>query len=280
MNRLISYIISLVVLICFSSLCLAADLRNFMTPVSRQAAVRALLAGEETKSVFTDAVSKHGIPAAQVSMVATTQLPRLTSQTQLRTAPSAAPSGDTELRNLNWAGGFTFTSFVVPRYGSGNWRLGVLNVKHARISTWLGDTVTLEDLHTKQVAGVINLVIELPENDPALYAIIFKLVGEQDGKCSQSWLRRSGSTRDAITVRFFNLQSGQYVFSPPAMPLALLQDLTGFVGVIGVNPSESAFGNEYGMRRQTSQIRLDVNDLGLGVLNQNLLFGGITIMRF
>ena len=156
-------------------------------PVPREAVVGALLANPTTKSALTDAASKQGISAEGIAALGKTPLGSLT-QSGLRRAPAAAPSGDAELRNLDWSGGFTFTPFSVPTYGSGQWKLGALEVSHVRTATWIGDTVILEDLANKRVTGLITLTIELPEDELGLYAITIRLVNKQNGQCSAAWV--------------------------------------------------------------------------------------------
>jgi len=273
---------SVIVSLCYASMCLVADvsqvaatqstispsmLQKLREPVPRQTIVRALLANPATKSALVKEASKFGVSATRVSDMMKTPLARASAAT-------VAQRGDSELRNLNWADGFTFTPFASPTYGTGNWKLGAMEISHARLKAWLPQAFIEPPSSEDGVNGIITLTLELPR-EPGLYAVTLKLVSSSSGKCFSGWI--SGASNAAIKVRVLDYSNGQY---PNRSPIALtvLPDSNGYVGLASVNPLEAASGTEYGMRRQTSRILVDINKTMQLEMNR-LIFGGISIMR-
>lgn len=273
---------SVIASLCYASTCLAADvaqvaatqstitpsvLQKLREPVPRQTIVRALLANPATKSALVKEASKFGVSATRVSDMMKIPLARASAAT-------VAQRGDSELRNLDWAGGFTFTPFASPTYGIGNWKLGAMEISHARLKAWLPQAYIEPPSSEDAANGIITLTLELPR-EPGLYAITLKLISSSSGKCFSGWI--SGGNSTAIKVRILDYSNGQY---PDRSPIALtvLPDSNGYVGLASVNPLEAASGTEYGMRRQTSRILVDINKTMQLEMNR-LIFGGISIMR-
>ena len=281
MSRFASVVASVVVLFWCASLCLGVEmvrakssagaLQKLRAPVSREAVVSALLANPQTKAYLTEAASKRGISADRIGTLAVTALP-------LGTAFVPRQTADQQLRDLNWAGGFTFTPFSSPTYGTSNWRLGVLDVKNVRLRTWAPNLVGVEPHTTNEVSEIITLTVELPM-EPALYAITIKLVNQQSGKCDPTWVLRGGAPRAGLEAKLQTVASGSFRYANPALiPLTTLPDLTGFVGLVSLSPTESKSGGQYGMRNMTCLVHLDIESQGHYGLGY-LFLGGITVMR-
>lgn len=293
MFKRVLYTGSVVVLLCYASLCFASEvaqiqaigsnitpgmLQKLRQPIPRQTIISALLSNPTTKSVLIREASKMGVPVERLSTL--TQAPLFVKSVTILNQRE-----ETELRNLNWAGGFTFTPFASPTYGTGNWKLGVIDMHYARLQSWIPE-ITLLVIPYAQVKGIITLTIELPK-EPGLYAITIKLVKQSDGKSNPSWIL-GGSIEQPLNVLVLDYINGQYPEKPP-IALVMLPDSTGFVGLASVNPSQSSSGTAYGMRKQTSQIRVDIKipPSRVGVDGrrlesqsmQQLIFGSISIMR-
>ena len=288
------------VLICGASLCYGAELRNppvakqvqakqldsagikippgllqkLQSRLSRQTLVGALLANPTTRSAVEDGIAQSGGSKTQMSTLANTPLVQKAS-----TVAAAALPGDVQFSKLDWTAGFTFTPFKVPTYGTGNWRLGVVWVDNAGLRTNVPDAAIIETYGHPYLTP-IRLLVELPQG-PALYTVALRLV-RQDGKCFSSWLVRNGSNTVApIRATLLQFDDSPLYWTEEPIPMTMLPDGTGMLGVVSAAPAYSSDGSEYGMRRYSAQIVVCLcpNAVRPEEPLGNLLFSSITITR-
>jgi len=293
--------ISIAVLICGASLCYGAELRNppvakqvqaqqldsagikippgllqkLQSRLSRQTLVGALLANPTTRSAVEDGIAQSGGSKTQMSTLANTPLVQKAS-----TVAAAALPGDVQFSKLDWTAGFTFTPFKVPTYGTGNWRLGVVWVDNAALRTNVPDAAIIETSYGHPYLTPIRLVLELPQ-EPALYTVTLRLV-RQDGKCFSSWVVRNGSNTAApIYLNLLQFDDSPTYFTEEPVPMTMLPDGTGMLGVMNAAPAYSKDGSEYGMRRFSAEIVVCLcpNAVRPEEPLGNLLFSSITITR-
>jgi hypothetical protein len=289
------------VLICGASLCYSAELRNppvakqvqakqldsagikvppgllqkLQSRLSRQTLVGALLANPTTRSAVEDGIAQSGGSKTQMSTLANTPLVQKAS-----TVAAAALPGDVQFSKLDWTAGFTFTPFKVPTYGTGNWRLGVVWVDNAALRTNVPDAAIINTYTQYNYLTPIRLLMELPQ-EPALYTVTLRLV-RQDGKCFSSWVVRNGSNTVApIRATLLQFDDSPLYWTEEPIPMTMLPDGTGMLGVMNAAPAYSRDGSEYGMRRYTALIEVTLfpNAVRSGEGFGNLLFSGITITR-
>lgn len=249
--------------------------QRLRAPIPREVAVNTLLSGPATKSALTTEASKRGFSPAQIANVAKNPLPRAISA-QISKIPieTAQQVSETALRSLNWSGGMTFTPLNIPRYGTGRWYLGSLEIVPVYWGTYLGDSALML-MGELDFPGIVILTFELPKNDPGLYAITIRLVNYSDGLCQPGWLISPNTSESPfLFAYYYEIHNGGWISNEVPIPLAPLSDKSGFVGLISANPTDSLNGSDKGMNRFTSQILI----IARKELN-SLLFSGITITR-
>ena len=248
-------------------------LQRLRAPVPRQTLINALLANPTTKSTVADAIGTSGGTKAQAGAMSTARL-----------SPMAAAgiAGDADFKKLDWKAGFTFTPFSVPTYGSGNWKLGALEISDTVLRTWVPDVAIITTQGQDYMGECVGLYLELPM-ETALYMVTFKLV-RNDGMCLASWVtQKDAYGRTPVVAALWQLTDYDYAFSGTPLPLMPLPDGTGFVGLVTGSPvySSRVSAETFGMRRMDSRIGLYLSPKvakfgeGLG----ELFFGGVTITR-
>jgi hypothetical protein len=248
-------------------------LQKLRAPVPRQTLINALLANPTTKPFVADAIGSSGGGKAKMGALSTARL---------STAAAAAMAGDADFKKLDWKAGFTFTPFSVPTYGSGNWKLGALQITDTVLRTWVPDVAIITTQGQDYVGECVGLYLELPM-ETALYMVTIKLV-RNDGKCFPSWVtQKDASGRTPVQASLWQLKEYEWAFTGTPIPLTPLPDGTGFVGLATGSPvySSQVSAETFGMRRMDSRVVLYLSPKiakygeGFG----ELFFGGITITR-
>ena len=252
-------------------------LQRLRAPVPRQTLINALLANPTTKSTVADAIGSSGGGKAKMGALSSAR-----ATAKLSTAAAAGMAGDADFKKLDWKAGFTFTPFSVPTYGSGNWKLGALEISDTVLRTWVPDVAIITTQGQDYMGECVGLYLELPM-ETALYMVTFKLV-RNDGMCLASWVtQKDAYGRTPVVAALWQLTDYDYAFSGTPLPLMPLPDGTGFVGLVTGSPvySSRVSAETFGMRRMDSRIALYLSPKvakfgeGLG----ELFFGGITITR-